>query len=60
NKNLSIKNTDPFTLDTKPIQTLDLTKVDVSQSNMGIAAVVPAEKIRDILFGKDLKKIRGF
>lgn len=47
-------------LDTKPVKTINLTQIDVSQSNMGIAAVVPAQKLHEILFGKDLIRIRGF
>ena len=47
-------------LDTRPVKTLDLKKIDVAQSNMGIAAVIPAQKLHEILLGKELKKLRGF
>ncbi len=47
-------------LDNREIKVTDVRKIPFSQSNIGIAAVVPAQLLRDILFGKELTKLRGF
>lgn len=44
----------------QPIQVVDTSKTPVAISNIGIAAVVPAYKIHEVLFGGELKKRRGF
>lgn len=46
--------------DRQPVQGDDTQKGAVSVSNMGIAAVVPAYKLYEVLYGDELKKQRGF
>jgi len=46
-------------LDFQPVKTVETSKVDIAPSNMGIAAVVPSYKLHEILFGKELIKLRG-
>lgn len=46
--------------DLQKTQEIDLATTEFSKSNMGIAAVIPAGKIKDILFGDELTKNRGF
>ena len=45
-------------LDVQPIVTLDTKETPVSRSSMGIAIVVPAYKLHDLLFDDELKKLR--
>jgi hypothetical protein len=47
-------------LDAKEIKFIETKTIPIAQSNMGIAAVVPSYKLREILFGDELKKKRGF
>jgi hypothetical protein len=45
--------------DAQPIHVMEPTaKIAVSTSNMGVAGVVPAYKLRDILFGPELSTLR--
>lgn len=46
-------------LDIQPVSAVETSKVPVAPSNMGIAAVVPAYKLHELLFGAELKKQRG-
>jgi hypothetical protein len=46
--------------DVKPLSVAFTSPVPVSQSSMGIAAVVPAYKLHEILFGTELRTRRGF
>lgn len=48
-----------FFLDRQPVGLIETSKVPVAPSNMGIAAVVPAYKLHEILFGPELKKQRA-
>ena len=47
-------------LDAQEIKVLETKKVPIALSNMGIAAVVPAYKLHEVLFSDELKKHRGF
>lgn len=44
----------------RPIQIVETAKVPVATSNIGIAALVPAYKLHEILFGEELKNKRNF
>jgi hypothetical protein len=44
--------------DLQRIELIETTKVPIAPSNMGIAAVVPAYKLHELLFGDVLRKIR--
>ncbi len=46
--------------DIQPVRVIDTARVPVSLASNGIAAVVPAYKLREILFGQELKTLRGF
>ena len=46
-------------LDFQPVTAVETSQVNVAPSNMGIAAVVPAYKLHELLFGAELKKQRG-
>ena len=46
-------------LDLQPVRTIENSGVNIAPSNMGIAAVVPAYKLHELLFGVELKKQRG-
>jgi hypothetical protein len=46
-------------LDLQPVSAVETARVNVAPSNMGIAAVVPAYKLRELLFSADLIKQRG-
>jgi hypothetical protein len=46
-------------LDAQEIKIVDTGKTPISQSNMGIAAVVPAYKLHELLFSEELKQQRG-
>jgi hypothetical protein len=46
-------------LDTQPLQVVETAEIPVAPSSMGIAAVVPANLLHEILFGEELKKQRG-
>lgn len=46
--------------DRQEIKVVETKNVPISFSSMGIAAVVPGYKLHEILFGKELKKKRGF
>jgi hypothetical protein len=46
-------------LDLQPVVTVETKQTPVSQSSMGIAIVVPAYKLHDLLFDDELKKLRG-
>lgn len=43
----------------RPIRAVPTSETPFSVANIGIAAVVPAPKLREILFGAELKKIRA-
>jgi hypothetical protein len=45
-------------LDKQPISVLETGKIAVSQANMGIAGIVPAFKLREVLFAGELAKRR--
>ncbi len=45
-------------LDVEPIKAVDTARIAASQSNMGIAAVVPAYKVWEILAGRELASKR--
>lgn len=45
-------------LDLQPVSTVETSRVTVAPSNMGIAAVVPAYKLHELLFGPELIKQR--
>lgn len=47
-------------LDEEEIKVIETKAVPMAYSNMGIAAVAPSYKLREILFGDELKKKRGF
>ena len=47
-------------LDAQEIIVIETKKIPIALSNMGIAAVVPAYKLHDILFSEELKRYRGF
>jgi hypothetical protein len=47
-------------LDAQEIRAVDTAKAPISLSNMGIAAVVPAFKLKELLDSDALKKARGF
>ncbi len=47
-------------LDAQEIKVLNTKTAPISLSNMGIAAVVPAYKLHDLLYSKELKLQRGF
>lgn len=51
-------------LDTRKVKIIETGEetqtIPVAQSSMGIAALVPAYKLYEILFGPELSKIRGF
>jgi hypothetical protein len=44
--------------DLQPVGAVETSQVSVAPSNMGIAAVVPAYKLYELLFGEELKKQR--
>jgi hypothetical protein len=44
--------------DIKPLQVVSTSQMAVSTSNLGIAAVVPVSKVRDLLFGPELSEHR--
>lgn len=46
--------------DVQPIVSIDTASALVSRASIGISAVVPAYKLRDVLLGQELKKQRGF
>lgn len=46
-------------LDLQPVGVVETAKVNVAPSSMGIAAVVPAYKLHELLFSADLMKQRG-
>jgi hypothetical protein len=41
-------------LDVQPVRAVETAKIDVAPSNMGVAAVVPAYKLLEILTGPEL------
>jgi hypothetical protein len=43
-----------------PIKMINAASIPVARANIGVAAVVPAYQLREILFGTELKKQRGF
>lgn len=47
-------------LDAQEIKIIETKKTPISLSNIGIAAVVPAYKLHEILFSEEIKKHRGF
>lgn len=47
-------------LDAQEIKVIETKKTPISLSNMGIAAVVPAYKLHELLFSEELKRQRGF
>lgn len=47
-------------LDAQEIKVIETKKVPIALSNMGIAAVVPAYKLHDVLFSEELRQHRGF
>jgi len=47
-------------LDVQPLKVIETAKIPVASSSMGISAVTPAYKLHELLFGKELKKKRGF
>ena len=47
-------------LDAREIKVIETKSIPIAQSNMGIAAVVPSYKLREILFSDELRKKRGF
>ena len=47
-------------LDAQEIKVINTKTTPISLSNMGIAAVVPAYKLHDLLYSKELKQQRGF
>jgi hypothetical protein len=47
-------------LDAQEIRVVDTAKTTISLSNMGIAAVVPAYELKEILDSDVIKKARGF
>jgi hypothetical protein len=47
-------------LDAQEVQVIETEKVPISVSNMGIAAIVPAHKLHELLYSDELKKTRGF
>ncbi len=46
-------------LDAQEIKVVNTKTTPISLSNMGIAAVVPAYKLHDLLFSEELKRLRG-
>lgn len=46
-------------LDLQPVGVVETARVNVAPSSMGIAAVVPAYKLHELLFSADLMKQRG-
>ncbi|WOD42517.1 S1 family peptidase [Hwangdonia lutea] len=46
--------------ESSPIKIIETQKIPVSDRNLGIAAVVPSYFLEEILFGTELKNIRGF
>jgi len=46
-------------VDLQPISVIETATIPIARSNMGIAAVTPAYKLHQILFGSELKKHRG-
>jgi len=46
--------------DVQEIKVIETKKVPISLSNMGIAAIVPAYKLHELLFSEELKRQRGF
>ncbi|MBO1225485.1 MAG: trypsin-like peptidase domain-containing protein [Candidatus Scalindua sediminis] len=47
-------------LDVQEVKMIETKKTPISLSNMGIAAVVPAYKLHEVLFSDELKEKRGF
>jgi len=47
-------------LDAQEIKSIETKKTPISLSSMGIAAVVPAYKLHELLFSQELKRQRGF
>ncbi len=45
--------------DCQPVTEIETSKASIAQSNMGVAAVVPAFKLHELLFGPELAKQRG-
>lgn len=45
-------------LDAKEIQVVETRKIPISRENVGIAAVIPAYKLYELLFSNELRKIR--
>ena len=46
--------------DAQEIKIIETKKTPISVSNMGIAAIVPAYKVHELLFSKEMKRRRGF
>ena len=46
-------------LDIQPVRIVDTANTAVAPSNMGVAAVVPAYKLQELLFGQVLRTLRG-
>jgi hypothetical protein len=46
--------------DVQEIKVIETKQVPISLSNMGIAAIVPAYKLHELLFSEELKRQRGF
>ncbi|MEN6373572.1 MAG: serine protease [Smithella sp.] len=46
--------------DAQEIKLIETKQVPISLSNMGIAAIVPAYKLHELLFSEELKQQRGF
>ena len=47
-------------LDVQEVKIIETKTVPISLSNMGIAAVVPAYKLHEVLFSEELQRVRGF
>jgi len=47
-------------LDANEIKIIETKKTPISVSNMGIAAIVPAYKVHELLFSDEMKQQRGF
>lgn len=47
-------------LDAQELRAIETSRIPISFSNMGIAAVVPAYKLKEVLDSDELKRARGF
>ena len=46
--------------DAQEIKVIETKQTPISVANMGIAAIVPAYKVHELLFSDELKQKRGF